>query len=51
MVRHVKVCFDFWDVYARAGRTSNLPAVWQQYQTIPLNYLKGFKLVAFILSH
>lgn len=51
MVRHVKVCFDFWDVYARAGHTSNLPAVWQQYQTIPLNYLKGFKLVAFILSH
>lgn len=41
MLRHVKECFDFWDVCVRAGPTSNLPAVWLQYQTTPLNYSKA----------
>lgn len=46
MFRHVKECFDFWDVWVRAGPTSNLPAVWLQYQTIALNYSKVLDLRA-----
>lgn len=38
MLRHVEECFDFRDIWARAGPTSILPAVWLQYQTTLLNY-------------
>ena len=35
-----KTALIFWDVCVRAGPTSNLPAVWRQYQTPALNYSK-----------
>lgn len=30
---HVKERFDFWDIWGRAGPSSNLPSVWLPYQT------------------
>lgn len=49
MFRLIKECFDFWDVWVRAGPTSNL--VWLQYQTIPHNYSKVLDLRALFFCH
>lgn len=38
MLRHVKQCFDFCNIWVWAGPSSNLTAVWLPYQTPLFNY-------------